>query len=79
VLRDRRGTSKAEIPDVDFKSETLGDPLATYKPTGAKHVDAARAMDNFTAGRSRPSTPSPTKPPTSSSTCSKSTAARSRR
>jgi hypothetical protein len=32
VLRDRRGTSKAEIPDIDLKSETLGsDPLAIYK------------------------------------------------
>jgi phage portal protein BeeE len=27
------------------------DPLAIYKPTGAKHVDAAKAMGNFT-GRS---------------------------
>src|ERR1700730_10250490 len=25
VLRDRRGTRKAEIPNVDLKSETLGD------------------------------------------------------
>ena len=49
VLRDRRGTRKAEIPKVDLKSETLGDdPLAMYKPTGAKHVDAAKAMGNFT-------------------------------
>src|SRR5713226_2037985 len=24
------------------------DPLAIYKPTGAKHVDAAKAMGNFT-------------------------------
>lgn len=30
VLRERRGTRQAEIPDVDTKSETLGDdPLAT--------------------------------------------------
>jgi len=49
VLRDRRGTVKAEIPEVSLKSETLGDdPLAIYKPTGAKHVDAAKAMGNFT-------------------------------
>src|SRR5260221_12498913 len=49
VLRDRRGTRKAEIPEVSLKSETLGDdPLAIYKPTGAKHVDAAKAMGNFT-------------------------------
>jgi hypothetical protein len=40
VLRDRRGTSKAEIPDVDTKGITMGDdPLAIYKPTGAKSVD----------------------------------------
>lgn len=49
VLRDRRGTAKAEIPDVSLKAETLGDdPLAIYKPTGAKNVDAAKAMGNFT-------------------------------
>ena len=49
MLRDRRGTLKAELPNVSEKSETLGsDPLATYKPSGAKHVDAAKAMENFT-------------------------------
>src|ERR1700691_2986686 len=49
VLRDRRGTLKAEIPNVSEKSETLGnDPLAIYKPSGAKYVDAAKAMGNFT-------------------------------
>jgi hypothetical protein len=49
VLRDRRNTRNAEIPNVDLKSETLGDdPLAIYKPTGAKHVDAAKAMGNVT-------------------------------
>jgi HK97 family phage portal protein len=49
VLRDRRGTLKSEIPDVSTKAETLGDdPLAIYKPTGAKHVDAGKAMGNFT-------------------------------
>jgi hypothetical protein len=49
VLRDRRGTIKSEIPDIDLKSETLGsDPLAIYKPTGAKTIDAAKAMGNFT-------------------------------
>src|SRR6185312_246828 len=47
VLRDRRGTLKAEIPQVSEKS--VGDnPLAIYKPTGAKHADAAKAMGNFT-------------------------------
>ena len=49
VLRDRRGTSKAEIPDVDTKGITMGDdPLAIYKPTGANSVDASKAMGNFT-------------------------------
>jgi hypothetical protein len=49
VLRDRRGTAKAEIPDVDLKASFGGDdPLAIYKPTGAKHVDAAKAMGSFT-------------------------------
>lgn len=48
VLRDRRGTVKAEIPDAEFKSAGMGDnPLAIYKPTGAKAVDAAKAMANF--------------------------------
>jgi hypothetical protein len=32
LLRDRRGTRKAEIPNVETKSETLStDPLAIYK------------------------------------------------
>lgn len=49
VLQDRRGTRKAEIPNVIEKAETMGDdPLAIYKPTGAKHVDASKAMGNFT-------------------------------
>ena len=44
VLRDRRGTLKAELPNITEKSETLGnDPLAIYKPTGAKNIDAAKA------------------------------------
>src|ERR1700722_7654186 len=49
VLRDRRGTLKAEIPDIDSKGCSGGDdPLAIYKPTGAKHVDPAKAMANNT-------------------------------
>jgi HK97 family phage portal protein len=49
ILRDRRGTRKAEIPDVDTKSGAGGsDPLAIYKPSGSKSVDAAKAMANFT-------------------------------
>jgi HK97 family phage portal protein len=48
VLRDRRGTRKAEIPTADEKSFEGSDALAIYKPSGAKHVDAAKAMGNFT-------------------------------
>jgi HK97 family phage portal protein len=49
AVRDRRGTLKAEIPNVTEKSDTLGsDPMAIYKPSGAKSVDAAKAMANFT-------------------------------
>jgi hypothetical protein len=49
VMRDRRGTVKAEVPDADTKAFGMGDdPLAIYKPTGAKQVDAAKAMANFT-------------------------------
>jgi hypothetical protein len=49
VIRDSRGKRRAEIPNASTKSETLGDdPLAIYKPAGAKHVDAAKAMGNFT-------------------------------
>jgi hypothetical protein len=48
VIRDRRGTLKAEIPNVGRKSETLGnDPLAIYKPSGAKQVDAAKSDGEF--------------------------------
>jgi len=49
VLRDRRGTAKAEIPDVETKGMALGgDPMAIYRPSGAKSVDANKAMANFT-------------------------------
>jgi hypothetical protein len=49
VVRDRRGTLKGEIPNISEKSEALGsDPLAIYKRSGAKQVDAAKAMGNFT-------------------------------
>jgi hypothetical protein len=48
VVRDRRGTLKAEIPDVDTKAFGMGtDPLAIYRPSSAKSVDAAKAMANF--------------------------------
>jgi phage portal protein BeeE len=49
VLTDLRGRREARLPEASTKSETLGDdPLAIYKPPGAKQVDAAKAMDNFT-------------------------------
>src|SRR5207302_3765445 len=51
VVRDRRGNAKAEIRNVSEKADggTLSDdPLATYKLSGAKSVDAAKAMGNFT-------------------------------
>src|SRR5258708_3750915 len=49
VIRDRRGTPKAEVPDADAKGFSgSSDPLAIYKPSGAKTVDAAKAMASFT-------------------------------
>jgi HK97 family phage portal protein len=49
LLRDRRGTAKAEIPDVEAKGMALGnDPMAIYRPSGAKQVDAGKAMASFT-------------------------------
>jgi Phage portal protein len=49
IVHDRRGTLKGELPNVKEKSETLGsDPLAIYKPTGAKQIDAANATGQFT-------------------------------
>ena len=48
VLRDRRGTVKAEIPTVEEKGFSGNDPLAIYKPAGSENVDAAKAMQNFT-------------------------------
>jgi len=38
VLRDRRGTSKAEVPEIAEKGFDGGNPLAIYKSTGAKAV-----------------------------------------
>jgi len=50
VLRDRRGTIKAGIPNAEGKGFSgSSDPLAIYKPTGAKEVDAANAMANLAA------------------------------
>ncbi len=49
IVRDRRGTLKAELPNTDERSLTLGnDPLAICKPSGAKTIDAAKAVGNFT-------------------------------
>ena len=47
VLRDRRGTLKADIPEVSEKGYDGGNPLAFYKPTGAKSVSPAKAMASF--------------------------------
>jgi Phage portal protein len=47
-LSDRRGTRKAEIPEVSEKGVPLGsDPLAIYRPAPTKTVNAGRAMANF--------------------------------
>jgi phage portal protein BeeE len=49
VLRDRRGTRKAEVPEVSEKAFAgASNALAIYRPSGAKHVSAAKAMKNFT-------------------------------
>ena len=47
VVRDRRGTAKAEIPEVTEKGYDGGNPLAIYKPTGAKSVSPQKAMASF--------------------------------
>ena len=48
VLTDFRGRSEARLPEADTKgSNGFGDPLAIYKPTGAKDIDPARAMGEF--------------------------------
>jgi hypothetical protein len=48
ILRDRGGALKTELLNIREKTETLGsDPLAIYKPTGAKHPDAPKEMRNF--------------------------------
>ena len=47
VLSDSRGTHKAGIPEADEKAFG-SDPLAIYRPTGAKTVSSAKAMGNFT-------------------------------
>ena len=41
------GERKAEIPQAEEKSFGGSDALAIYRPTGAKTVDAAKAMGNF--------------------------------
>src|SRR5579884_994502 len=47
VMRDRRGTLKAELPTVETKSSTLSDSMAIYRPSGGKIIDAAKAMGSF--------------------------------
>src|SRR5665213_3405969 len=47
ILTDRRGTQRVGMPEE--KALGMGsDPLAIYRPTGAKTVSAAKAMGNFT-------------------------------
>src|SRR3984893_4513766 len=46
VLRDRRGTRKAEIPNVDLKSETLGDERSLRRAL-------SEYVDHFHAERKR--------------------------
>lgn len=49
ILTDRRGTNKVGVPTADEKAFGMGsDPLAIWRPTGAKNVSAAKAMGNFT-------------------------------
>lgn len=49
ILTDRRGTKKVGVPDASEKAVVpSGDPLAIYKPAGAKTVSSAKAMANFT-------------------------------
>lgn len=48
ILTDRRGTKRVGVPDAEEKAFGMGsDPLAIYKPAGAKTVSAAKAMANF--------------------------------
>jgi hypothetical protein len=48
ILADRRGTQKAGIPDAEEKAYGMGtDPLAIYRPSGAKTINAAKAMAQF--------------------------------
>jgi HK97 family phage portal protein len=47
VVRDRRGTAKVEIPEVSERAFDGGNPLAIYKPTGAKAVSPQKAMASF--------------------------------
>jgi hypothetical protein len=56
MLRDRPSTRKAGIPAAETKSAPMGDdPLAIYKPTDAKSVDAAKAVGSFSGARRAPS------------------------
>jgi hypothetical protein len=47
VITNRRGTKRVGIPDAEGKAFGMGsDPLAIYRPAGAKTVSAAKAMGN---------------------------------
>jgi HK97 family phage portal protein len=49
VVTDRRGTKQTKAPQTEEKAFGMGsDPLAIYRPTGAKNISAAKAMGQFT-------------------------------
>jgi hypothetical protein len=52
VLRNRRSTLKAEIPNLSEKAETLGNgPLTIYKPLGSKRVGRVEPAGPARSGR----------------------------
>jgi hypothetical protein len=58
IVRDRRGTLKAEIPNVSEKAETLGDdPLAIYKPSVAKISPSPTRVTSASTNSSQSVTP----------------------
>jgi HK97 family phage portal protein len=49
IITDRRGTKRTEMPETAEKAFGMGsDPLAIYRPAGAKTINAAKAMAAFT-------------------------------
>jgi hypothetical protein len=58
VLRDLRGTRRAELPDINVKADAPdSNPLVIYRPSGAKTVDAS-IQTALIASRTRPQVPS---------------------